>query len=118
MMATPDPDPMRREQIEALHEEVDRLAEKYRAPAGALLLRGPDARRGRPAAEMPGRHGELPAVAGPGPAPGSPDPPGIGPARGLGGCKARIADRLGGHARRAGRGHDQGRDESRGRQGR
>ncbi len=35
MMATPNPDPIRREQVEALHEEVDRLAEKYRAP---LLL--------------------------------------------------------------------------------
>jgi len=32
MKATPIPDPIRRELIEALHEEVDRLAEKYRAP--------------------------------------------------------------------------------------
>ena len=32
MKATPDPDPMRREQIEVLHEEVDRLAAKYSAP--------------------------------------------------------------------------------------
>ena len=32
MKATPIPDPIRREEIEALHEEVDRLAEKYRAP--------------------------------------------------------------------------------------
>ena len=32
MKATRIPDPIRREQIEAVHEEVDRLAEKYRAP--------------------------------------------------------------------------------------
>jgi RNA polymerase sigma factor (sigma-70 family) len=35
MMATPNPDQILREQIEVLHEEVDRLAEKYRSP---LLL--------------------------------------------------------------------------------
>jgi hypothetical protein len=32
MRSSPTPDSARREQIEALHEEVDRLTEKYRAP--------------------------------------------------------------------------------------
>ena len=40
MTATPTPDPMRREQIEALHEEVDRLAEKYRAPLVLCYFEG------------------------------------------------------------------------------
>ncbi len=40
MTATPTPDPIRREQIEALHEEVDRLAEKYRAPLVLCYFEG------------------------------------------------------------------------------
>ena len=87
-------------------------------PAGALLLRGPDARRGRPAAGMPGRHGQLPPVAGPRAAPGSTDPPGAGPARRLGGRDAPIA-KTASAAMPAGLAEvdDQGGDESRGRQG-
>jgi RNA polymerase sigma factor (sigma-70 family) len=40
MKATPDPDPTRREQIEVLHEEVDRLAEKYSAPVVLCYFEG------------------------------------------------------------------------------
>jgi RNA polymerase sigma factor (sigma-70 family) len=40
MTATPEPDPIPREQIEALHEEVDRLAEKYRAPLVLCYFEG------------------------------------------------------------------------------
>jgi RNA polymerase sigma factor (sigma-70 family) len=40
MTATSDPDPTRREQFEALHEEVDRLAEKYRAPLVLCYFEG------------------------------------------------------------------------------
>ena len=36
----PTPDPIRREQIEALHEEVDRLAEKYSAPLVLCYFEG------------------------------------------------------------------------------
>jgi hypothetical protein len=40
MTATFDPDPTRREQLNALHEEVDRLTEKYRAPLVLCYLEG------------------------------------------------------------------------------
>jgi RNA polymerase sigma factor (sigma-70 family) len=40
MTTTSDPDPSRREQFEALHQEVDRLAEKYRAPLVLCYLEG------------------------------------------------------------------------------
>jgi RNA polymerase sigma factor (sigma-70 family) len=40
MTATPEPDPIPREQIEALHEEVDRLAEKYRTPLVLCYFEG------------------------------------------------------------------------------
>jgi RNA polymerase sigma factor (sigma-70 family) len=40
MIATSDPDPTRREEHEALHEEVDRLAEKYRAPVVLCYFEG------------------------------------------------------------------------------
>ena len=40
MSSTPTPDPATREQIEALHEEVDRLAEKYRAPLVLCYFEG------------------------------------------------------------------------------
>jgi RNA polymerase sigma factor (sigma-70 family) len=40
MTATPTPDPICREQIAALHEEVDRLAEKYRAPLVLCYFEG------------------------------------------------------------------------------
>ncbi len=40
MTASPTPDPIRREQIEAMHEEVDRLAEKYRAPLVLCYFEG------------------------------------------------------------------------------
>ena len=40
MRATPAPDPMRREQLEAMHEEVDRLPAKYRAPVVLCHLEG------------------------------------------------------------------------------
>jgi RNA polymerase sigma factor (sigma-70 family) len=39
-MATSEPDPTRGEQFEALHEEVDRLAEKYRAPLVLCYFEG------------------------------------------------------------------------------
>ncbi len=40
MKAILAPDPARREQLEALHEEVDRLTEKYRAPVVLCYLEG------------------------------------------------------------------------------
>jgi RNA polymerase sigma factor (sigma-70 family) len=40
MIATPAPDPAWREQIEALHEEVDRLREKYRAAVVLCYFEG------------------------------------------------------------------------------
>ncbi|MGP0067269.1 MAG: sigma-70 family RNA polymerase sigma factor [Isosphaeraceae bacterium] len=40
MTATDTPDPSRREQIEAMHEEVDCLAEKYRAPLVLCYFEG------------------------------------------------------------------------------
>ena len=40
MEAAPGPDPARREQMEALHEEVDRLAEKYRTPLVLCYFEG------------------------------------------------------------------------------
>jgi RNA polymerase sigma factor (sigma-70 family) len=40
MTATSDPDPTRRDELEALHEEVERLAEKYRAPLVLCYLEG------------------------------------------------------------------------------
>jgi RNA polymerase sigma factor (sigma-70 family) len=40
MTATSDPDPIRREDLEALHQEVDRLAEKYRAPLVLCYFEG------------------------------------------------------------------------------
>jgi RNA polymerase sigma factor (sigma-70 family) len=40
MTVTPDPDPARREQLEAMHEEVDRLAEKYRSPLVLCYFEG------------------------------------------------------------------------------
>ncbi len=40
MKATPTHDPSRREEIEALHQEVDRLAEKYRAPLVLCYFEG------------------------------------------------------------------------------
>ena len=57
---TPQPDLSSKEQITALHEEVDRLAEKYRTPLVLCYLEGSDLRRCRKAAEMPGRHGQHP----------------------------------------------------------
>ena len=50
-----------REQAEALHGEIDRLPQAVPPAGGALLLRGPHARRGRPAAPLPGRHAPQPA---------------------------------------------------------
>jgi RNA polymerase sigma factor (sigma-70 family) len=40
MSSTPTPDPATREQIEALHEEVDRLNQKYRAPLVLCYFEG------------------------------------------------------------------------------
>ena len=40
MTPTPAPDPAEREQIAALHQEVDRLAEKYRVPLVLCCFEG------------------------------------------------------------------------------
>ena len=50
-----------REQAEALHGEIDRLPDVLPPAGGALLLRGPHPRRGRPTPPMPGRYGPQPA---------------------------------------------------------
>ena len=90
MKATPTPDPIRREQIEALHEEVDRLAEKYRAPLVLCYFEGRTHAEAARLLKCPvgtvsirlSRARELLAS--------SPDPPGVGPARRLG--RARCFD--------------------------
>ena len=44
-----------------LHEEIDRLPERYRVAGGALRPRGPHPRAGRAAPGLAGRHGQEPA---------------------------------------------------------
>ena len=68
-----------REELEALHEEVSRLPERYRVPGRALRAGGADVSGGGAPTALPGRHDRRAAEAGPGTAPRAADPTGPGP---------------------------------------
>ena len=96
--------------------ELERLPARYRQPGDPLRPRGPDARAGRGADRLPGRHGQEPAVAGPRAAPVATGPPRRRALRGPPGRDARRRVRAR-RARRIDQPDARGRDEARGRQG-
>ena len=57
-----------------LHEEIERLPERYRAPCGPVRSRGTQPRAGGPASGMAARHGQEPSGAGAGTTPRSASP--------------------------------------------
>ena len=74
---------MRRRAWPELHEEVDRLPEKYREADRALLPGGPDHRGGGPAARLCPGHDHVAAVTRAGPAAAAAHPPRTGAGFGL-----------------------------------
>ena len=99
-----------RDEIEALHEEIERLPERYRDGDRALRPSRADARGGRAAAGAAGRDDQRAVIAGEGAAPGPVEPPRPGPP----GRRDRHGhghDQGVGHAGRAGGFDDQDRDD-------